>query len=57
MDAQHASSPKLLDRVRTAIRVRHFSPRTEESYVGWIRRYVLFHGKRHPLEMGGAEVA
>ena len=48
--------PKLLDRVRTAIRLRHFSPRTEEAYVGWVRRYILFHRKRHPSEMGEAEV-
>lgn len=48
--------PKLLDRMRAAIRLRHFSPRTEEAYVGWSRRYILFHGKRHPLEMGEAEV-
>ena len=48
--------PKLLDRVRTAIRLRHFSPRTEEAYVGWARRYILFHRKRHPSEMGEAEV-
>jgi len=48
--------PKLLDRVRAAIRARHFSPRTEETYVMWIRRFILFHGKRHPSAMGGAEV-
>ena len=41
---------------REAIRTRHLSPRTEEAYVFWIRRYVLFHGKRHPAELGGAEV-
>jgi integron integrase len=48
--------PKLLDRVRTAIRLRHFSRRTESAYVAWIRRFVLFHGKRHPTEMGEAEI-
>ncbi len=48
--------PRLLDRVRAAIQVRHFSRRTEEAYVGWIRRFVLFHGKRHPSEMGEAEI-
>lgn len=48
--------PKLLDRLRTAIRLRHFSRRTEEAYVGWVRRYILFHKKRHPLEMAEAEV-
>ena len=48
------SSPrpaKLLDRVREAIRLRHGSRSPEKSYVGWIRRYILFHGKRHPAEM------
>jgi Phage integrase, N-terminal SAM-like domain len=44
--------PKLLDRVREANRLRHGSRSTEKSYVGWIRRYILFHGKRHPAEMG-----
>ena len=46
----------LLDRVRNAIRVRHYSPRTEEAYVGWIRRFILFHNKRHPGEMGEIEI-
>jgi integron integrase len=50
------SPPRLLDQVRAEIRVRHFSLRTEEIYVGWIRRFILFHGKRHPREMGAAEV-
>ncbi len=49
-------SPRLLDRLRAAIRVRHYSIRTEEAYVDWARRYVLFHGKRHPKEMGPAEL-
>jgi integron integrase len=48
--------PRLLDRVRAALRARHASRRTETAYVGWIRRYVLFHGKRHPAEMGAAEI-
>ena len=48
--------PKLLEQVREAIRVRHYSIRTEKPYVSWIRRYILFHGKRHAVEMGGAEV-
>lgn len=47
--------PKLLDRVRNAIRARHYSVRTEEAYVMWIRRYILFHGKRHPSAMGADE--
>lgn len=49
-------SPRLLDRVRDAIRARHFSPRTEEAYVRWMRRSILFHGKRHPQEMGAPEI-
>lgn len=49
-----APKPRLLDRVREAIRTRHYSRRTEKAYVAWIRRYILFHGKRHPLEMGGS---
>lgn len=43
-------------RVREAIRTRHYSRRTEKAYVAWIRRYILFHGKRHPSEMGAAEL-
>jgi len=48
--------PRLLDRVRAAIRLRHYSLRTEQAYVGWIRRYIHFHGVRHPDEMGSVEV-
>ncbi|NJR51390.1 MAG: integron integrase [Leptolyngbyaceae cyanobacterium CSU_1_3] len=47
---------KLLDQVRDAIRVRHYSYRTEETYVQWIRRFILFHNKRHPKDMGAAEI-
>jgi integron integrase len=43
--------------VREAVRARHYSPKTEKSYVGWIRRFVLFHRKRHPSEMGAPEVS
>jgi integron integrase len=43
--------------VRAAVRLRHFSIRTETAYVDWVRRFVLFHGKRHPRELGAAEVA
>jgi hypothetical protein len=46
----------LLDQVRQALRRGHYSGRTEESYVGWIRRFILFHGKRHPAEMGATDV-
>jgi integron integrase len=51
------AAPRLLDRVRLAVRVRHYSRRTEEAYVSWIRRYVLFHGKRHPSDLGARHVA
>ena len=47
----------MLDQVRETIRVKHYSPKTEDAYVGWIRRYILFHGKRHPSEMGAEQVA
>ena len=49
-------APSLLDRVREVIRVKHYSLRTEEAYVAWIRRYVRYHGKRHPSELGSAEI-
>ena len=48
--------PKLLDQMRTAIRVRHMSLHTEQAYCGWVKRFILFHGKRHPEEMGAAEI-
>jgi integron integrase len=54
-DGSH--KPKLLDQVRLAIRTRHYSIRTEEAYVQWIKRFILFHHKRHPKEMGGDEVS
>jgi integron integrase len=47
---------KLLDQVRDAIRVKHYSLRTEKTYVDWIKRFVLFHNKRHPREMGATEI-
>ena len=50
-------SARLLPRLREAIRVRHYSLRTEQAYVGWVRRFLHFHGLRHPREMAGAEVA
>lgn len=49
--------PKILDQVRDAIRVKHYSMRTEEAYVHWIKRFTLFHEKRHPLHMGEPEVS
>jgi site-specific recombinase XerD len=47
---------KLLDQVRDVIRLKHYSYRTEETYVQWIVRYILFHNKRHPKDMGVAEI-
>lgn len=49
-------SPKLLDQVRDRLRVKHYSIRTEDSYIDWIKRFIYFHHKRHPKEMGAAEV-
>jgi integron integrase len=49
-------APKLLDQVRDRIRVKHYSIRTETQYVQWIRRFILFHGKRHPRDLGAPEV-
>src|ERR1700684_1497934 len=53
---QQIHKPKLLDLVRAAIRRRHYSLRTEKDYTDWIRRFILFHGTRHPQEMGAAEI-
>jgi integron integrase len=47
---------RLLDQVRDTIRLKHYSIRTEEAYVNWIRRFILFHDKRHPKDVGGKEV-
>jgi len=49
--------PKLLDQVRQAIRTRHYSDSTEKAYVHWIKRFIFFHNKRHPAEMGEADIA
>lgn len=51
-----SNSPRLLDQVRERIRVKHYSLRTEQSYIGWIRRFILFHDKRHPRDMGASEI-
>ena len=51
-----SKSPKLLDQVRDKLRVKHYSIRTEQAYTGWIKRYIFFHGKRHPKDMGAAEI-
>jgi integron integrase len=57
LNASVASSPKLLDRVRWLLRAKHYSIRTEEAYVEWTRRFILFHKKRHPDEMGEDEIS
>lgn len=49
--------PRLLDQVRQAIRIRHYSSRTEKAYVHWIKRFIFFHDKRHPAEMAEGEIA
>src|SRR6218665_1848880 len=54
--AKTPAAPRLLDQVREVIRTRHYSIRTEESYLQWVRRFILFNGKRHPIDMGAAEV-
>lgn len=50
------SPVKLLDKVRQRIRLKGYSIRTEKTYVSWIKRFILFHGKRHPQEMGKPEI-
>src|SRR3569623_2404624 len=55
-DTPSSPAPKLLDQVRDRIRVKHYSIRTETQYVQWIRRFILFHGKRHPRDLGASEV-
>mgnify|MGYP000005133873 CR=1 FL=1 len=54
--APSSPKPKLLDQVRQAIRTRHLSYNTEQAYVGWIKRFIFFHKKRHPKEMGELEI-
>ncbi|WP_394700498.1 phage integrase N-terminal SAM-like domain-containing protein [Thiomicrorhabdus sp.] len=51
-----ATKPRFLDLVRERIRAKHYSYRTEQSYVGWIKRFIFFHNKRHPAEMGKFEM-
>jgi len=50
------NKPKLLDQVRQVIRVKHYSLRTEEAYLNWIKRFIFFHNKKHPIEMGEKEI-
>jgi site-specific recombinase XerD len=62
--ASHLSGPadpscrfRLLEQLRSRLRTRHYSPHTEAAYVDWVRRYVLFHDRRHPRTMGAREIA
>jgi hypothetical protein len=55
-DIMPSKSKKLLDRVRETIRLKHYYRKTEKTYISWIRRFILFHDKRHPEEMGEREI-
>jgi len=50
------AAPKLIDQVRRVIRAKHYSRRIEDAYVEWIKRYIFFHGERHPNDMGELEI-
>jgi len=54
--ADGSTSPKLLDVYRDALRVKHYSARTEDTYASWVKSFILFHNKRHPREMGVDEI-
>lgn len=56
MNSSSTSTPRLLEQVRELIRIRHYSIRTEQAYLQWIRRYIIFHGRRHPSELGAPEL-
>ncbi len=56
MEVEESPPPKFLDQLRESLRVRHYSLRTEDAYFDWARRFILFHGKRHPKDMGAPEV-
>ena len=47
---------KLLDQMRVVLRLKHLSPRTEHAYINWAKRFIVFHGKRHPKDMGAEEI-
>lgn len=53
---QYSAKPRLLDQVRDEIRVRHYSLRTEQAYLQWIKRYILFHNKQHPRDLGADHI-
>jgi len=52
----YKNKPKLLDQLRHTMRLKHYSLKTEKSYVNWVRRFIFFHNKRYPKEMGTKEV-
>ena len=56
MNQQNQPPKKLLDQLSETLRTKHYSLRTEQTYIAWVRRYILFHDKRHPREMGAAEI-
>ena len=56
MNPQNNQPPKLLDQLAAKTRLLHYSKRTEAAYVDWVKRFILFHNKRHPREMGAAEI-
>ena len=56
MAPTNTPKPKLLDEVHTLMRLKHYSIRTEEAYVDWIKRFIFFHNKRHPGELGEPEI-
>lgn len=55
-DLSPTASPTVVSKLRAELRLRHYSRRTEEAYVGWVRRYILFHRRRHPRDLGAAEL-
>jgi len=55
--ASPAGKPKLLEQARRLLRLRHYSLRTEEAYLAWMKRFILFHGKRHPRELDERDIS
>jgi hypothetical protein len=55
-NSMYEKPKKLFDQVRETMRIKHYSYRSEQNYIDWIRRYILFHDKRHPMEIGGIEI-
>ncbi|MFH1833897.1 MAG: phage integrase N-terminal SAM-like domain-containing protein [bacterium] len=57
MNLSERGTPPLMERVRRAVRARHYSKRTEQAYAYWVRRYIFFHGVRHPALMGAGDIS